>query len=252
MRVLRGLFVGLATACSLALATALPLPEWVQIEPDQIAQIADTIGQDEAQRQLIRRRLTGWKSLVESHEYRARDDLSKLKLVNDFLNETPFMCDAAQWCVEDYWATPIEFLANHGGDCEDFAIAKFVALRALGVEDARLRLVYARIRREGAAGSHVVLAYYPAADAEPLLLDNLDGRILPASQRTDLTPLLSFNAQDIRRERQNAVRVGEDALARWNGLWRASQQDQSIRFLTPAQREAPRCRRLRARAAWCT
>lgn len=252
MRVLRALFVGLATACTLALAASLPLSEWTHIEHDQIAQIADTIGQDEAQRQLIRRRLTGWKQLVESREHRARDDLAKLKLVNDFLNETPFICDAAQWCVEDYWATPIELLANHGGDCEDFAIAKYVALRALGVDDARLRLVYARIRRDGVSGSHVVLAYYPAAEAEPLLLDNLDARILPASRREDLSPLLSFNAHDIRRERQNAVRVGEDALARWNGLWRAASQDPSIRFLTPAQRDAPQCRRLRARAAWCT
>ena len=120
------------------------------------------------------------------------------------------------------------------------------------VDDARLRLVYARIRRDGVSGSHVVLAYYPAAEAEPLLLDNLDARILPASRREDLSPLLSFNAHDIRRERQNAVRVGEDALARWNGLWRAASQDPSIRFLTPAQRDAPQCRRLRARAAWCT
>lgn len=252
MRVLRALSVGLAAACSLALATALPLPEWTPIEHDQIAQIADTIGQDEAQRRLIRQRLTGWKALTESREHRARDDFAKLKLVNDFLNETPFICDAAQWCVEDYWATPIELLANHGGDCEDFAIAKYVALRALGVDDARLRLVYARIRREGITGSHVVLAYYPAPEAEPLLLDNLDGRIVPASQRTDLTPLMSFNAQDIRRERQNAVRVGEDALALWNGLWHAARRDQSVRFLTPAQRNAPQCRRLRARAAWCT
>lgn len=252
MRVLRAVFVGLVAACSLALATALPLPEWTYLEHDQIAQIADTIGQTEAQRQLIRRRLTGWKTLTESREHRSRDDLAKLKLVNDFLNETPFTCDAAQWCVEDYWATPIEFLANHGGDCEDFAIAKYAALRALGVDDERLRLVYARIRREGATGSHVVLAYYPAPEAEPLLLDNLDSRIVPASQRADLTPLLSFNAQDIRRERQNAVRVGEDALALWNGLWHAARRDQSVRFLTPAQRDTPQCRRLRARAAWCT
>lgn len=252
MRVLNALLAGLLVLCSVAVATSLPPPAFARLEDSEIELIANAVGQNDAQRQLIRRRLGGWKRLLESRENHARDDLAKLKLVNDYVNETPFACDAAQWCVEDYWATPIELLANHGGDCEDFAIAKYVALRALGIADGQLRLVYARIRRGSVTGSHVVLAYYAAADAEPLLLDNLDARILPASQREDLTPLMSFNAQDIRRERQGAVRVGEDALARWNGLWHAARQDQSIRFLTPAQREAPQCRRLRARAAWCT
>lgn len=252
MRVHYALLAGLLVVCSLAAATSLPLLEFVRVSESEIELIAGTVGQDEPQRQRIRQRLSGWKQLLESRENHARDDLAKLKLVNDYVNQTPFTCDAVQWCVEDYWATPIEFLANHGGDCEDFAIAKYFALRALGVADAQLRLVYARISRGGTTGSHVVLAYYPAPDAEPLILDNLDKHIAPATQRDDLTPLMSFNAQDIRRERQNAVRVGEDALARWNGLWHAARQDQSIRFLTPAQREAPQCRRLRARAAWCT
>lgn len=252
MRVLYALLAGLLVLCSVAVATSLPLPAFARLEDSEIALIANTVGQDDAQRQLIHRRLSGWKHMLESRENHARDDFAKLKLVNDYVNQTPFTCDAAQWCVEDYWATPIEFLANHGGDCEDFAMAKYFALRALGIADQQLRLVYTRIRRGGVAGSHVVLAYYPAPDAEPLLLDNLEQRISPASLREDLTPLMSFNAHDIRRERQSAVRVGEDALARWNGQWHAARQDQSLRFLTPAQRDAPQCRRLRARAAWCT
>lgn len=40
----------------------------------------------------------------------------------------------------------------------------------------------------------MVVAYYPAPDAEPLILDNLLTTILPASERPDLIPVFSFNA----------------------------------------------------------
>jgi predicted transglutaminase-like cysteine proteinase len=249
---MRVLPLGLMVLCSLAVATSLPAPEFAPIDDGQIRIIAQTVGQDEPQRERIRDRLSGWKQLLESPQNRALDDAAKLQRVNDYINETPFQCDAAQWCVEDYWATPIELLANHGGDCEDFAIAKYFALRALNIADDRLRLVYARIHRAHITGTHVVLAYYPAPDADPLILDVLDKKVVPASQRGDLTPLLSFNARDIRPERQTAVPVGTLALKHWGDTWQAAKNDQSIRFLTPAQREAPQCRRLRTRSAWCT
>jgi hypothetical protein len=40
----------------------------------------------------------------------------------------------------------------------------------------------------------MVLGYYPSPDAEPLILDNLIGDILPASRRPDLQPVFSFNS----------------------------------------------------------
>ncbi len=46
--------------------------------------------------------------------------------------------------------------------------------------------------------AHMVLAYYASAEAEPLILDNLDPRVRPASQRTDLDPVYSFNDDEIR------------------------------------------------------
>ena len=43
----------------------------------------------------------------------------------------------------------------------------------------------------------MVLSYYPAPEAEPLLLDNLVAEILPASLRTDLRPVYSFNSEGL-------------------------------------------------------
>ncbi|MCB1557167.1 MAG: transglutaminase-like cysteine peptidase, partial [Alphaproteobacteria bacterium] len=59
--------------------------------------------------------------------------------VNDLVNAERYITDNRNWGQTDYWATPIEFFTR-GGDCEDFAIAKYVSLRALGVPDERLRV----------------------------------------------------------------------------------------------------------------
>ena len=43
----------------------------------------------------------------------------------------------------------------------------------------------------------MVLAYYPAPNEEPLILDNINMTILPASQRKDLLPIYGFNGDGI-------------------------------------------------------
>ena len=101
----------------------------------------------------------------------------------------------AHWRVEDYWATPAEFLSSNAGDCEDYAIAKYFMLRELGVPIGRLRMVYVKSGRSGAA--HMVLAYYSAPGVDPLILDNLQRGIERASERPDLIPVYLFNDDDL-------------------------------------------------------
>ena len=81
------------------------------------------------------------------------------------------------------------------GDCEDYAILKYVSLRALGVDESQLRLMY--VRALTINEPHMVLVYYPDPDSYPLVLDNLTARILPANERTDLRPVYAFNAQGL-------------------------------------------------------
>lgn len=119
----------------------------------------------------------------------------RLQRINSFLNRVPFREDIVHWRVEDYWATPAETIASNGGDCEDYAIAKYFLLKELGVPLARLRMVYVRAGKS--AQAHMVLAYYARPDAEPLILDNLDDRVRTASSRTDLVPVYSFNEEDV-------------------------------------------------------
>lgn len=122
----------------------------------------------------------------------------RLRQVNDFFNRRlAFREDAVVWGVPDYWASPLEALEKRAGDCEDYAIAKYFTLAAAGVPVARLRMVYVRARLGGQTLAHMVLAYYAEPEAEPLILDNLRPELLPASQRSDLTPVFSFNTDGL-------------------------------------------------------
>lgn len=129
-------------------------------------------------------------------------EAQKLARINDFFNQRlRFANDSDIWDQSDYWATPLESLSKGAADCEDFTIAKYVFLRALNISEDKLKLTYVRamIGAEGdkIAVAHMVLSYYAAPQAEPLLLDNLNPLILPASQRRDLTPIFSFNSNSI-------------------------------------------------------
>lgn len=122
-------------------------------------------------------------------------ELAILRRVNEIYNKVPYVSDVQHWGVPDYWATPVEMVASAGADCEDYAIAKYMSLKELGVPIQRLRITYVRALHIGE--THMVLAYYPSTDADPWILDNLIDEVKPASARTDLAPVYSFNDDDL-------------------------------------------------------
>ncbi len=123
---------------------------------------------------------------------------ARLDAINDFFNQSVLYRDDMEiWGVVDYWASPLETLSKGQGDCEDYAIGKYFSLIAAGVPSAKMRLVYVRAQVVGGIQAHMVLAYYPYANAEPLILDNLVPEIREASRRPDLAPVFSFNAEGL-------------------------------------------------------
>lgn len=134
-----------------------------------------------------------WQRLIEKNM--DVDEYDKLYNVNVFFNKIEFKEDIDHWKKEDFWATPIEFIVTGAGDCEDFTIAKYFTLLAIGVDDSKLRLMYVTATRPRQA--HMVLAYYQTPDAIPLVLDNINRRILPATKRRDLIPVYSFNGEGL-------------------------------------------------------
>jgi predicted transglutaminase-like cysteine proteinase len=163
-----------------------------------------------------RTRLLGWQNLIQTT---GGDDRAQLERVNRFFNTMAFVDDDIHWKKADYWATPIEFLASEGGDCEDFAIAKYFTLIKLGIAEDRLTLTYVKAMRLNKA--HMVLTYYPSPGAEPLVLDNLIETIQPSSQRTDLLPVYSLNGSGLwlAKQRGKGKMIGDsDRLKRWREL----------------------------------
>lgn len=164
----------------------------------------------------VRDRLIDWQRLIQSA---TGDDQAKLERVNRFFNANAFVDDSVHWQQTDYWATPIEFIASQGGDCEDFAIAKFFTLLKMGINEKQLALTYVKALRLNQA--HMVLTYYPTPGAEPLVLDNLIDAIKPSSQRTDLLPVYSLNGSGLwlAKQRGKGKLVGDsDRLKRWRTL----------------------------------
>ncbi|MDC8771201.1 transglutaminase-like cysteine peptidase [Roseateles albus] len=128
----------------------------------------------------------------------ALEEPQRLTALNSYLNRRiEFHDDIEVWGKVDFWASPLEALDKGRGDCEDYAIAKYLSLIAAGTPVAKLRMVYVRAMVGGRSLAHMVLAYYAEPGAEPLILDNLIGDVRPASQRPDLQPVFSFNGEGL-------------------------------------------------------
>lgn len=114
--------------------------------------------------------------------------MEQAKGVNKFFNQWPYKTDREVWGVEDYWAVPREFLLN-SGDCEDYAISKYYALRDLGVPKEKLRVVALKdtIRNIG----HAVTVVY--IDGDAYILDNLSNLVLSHKKLTLYAPQYSVN-----------------------------------------------------------
>lgn len=163
-----------------------------------------------------------WQQLLLSSR-RENNEQTLLRDVNQFFNQRyQFVDDIDLWKQPDYWATPLESMARGAGDCEDYTIAKYFTLRELGVAPQKLRLTYVKARIGGAGSTvtqaHMVLAYYADPAAEPLILDNLITTIRPASQRADLQPVFSFNADGIWVGGGPNPNSSVDRLTRWRQL----------------------------------
>ncbi|MBI5331520.1 MAG: transglutaminase-like cysteine peptidase [Betaproteobacteria bacterium] len=163
----------------------------------------------------VPQRLASWQRVLrqgaEGSEQR------ELQLANRYFNAIPYFRDADHWMVSDYWASPVETVSSHGGDCEDYAIGKYFTLKERRIPLDKLRITY--VRHLALKESHMVLVYYPTPDADPLVLDNLTGDIQPASRRTELAPVYSFNDEDVRGMEGGERNLGSPRQIRlWSGL----------------------------------
>jgi predicted transglutaminase-like cysteine proteinase len=207
-----GVLFILAVFAAAAIAGAVITGENFQINRELLKQAEAKYGKDAGTR------LLAWEEMIRQDK--SQTDREKLEKVNHFFNSRiRFVNDIDLWGVQDYWATPFEFLCRQAGDCEDFAIAKFFTLKAMGMDEEKINISYVKAIQYGIA--HMVLTYYSEPDAEPLVLDNLIDAISPASRRTDLLPVFSFNGSGLWTAKQRGkgkLTGGSDRLKPWQEL----------------------------------
>ncbi len=130
--------------------------------------------------------LRHWRNIITSAAKLPRKD--RIKAVNDFFNRWPYKQDRELYGVSEYWATPKEFMTR-SGDCEDYSIAKYFALRELGFAGDEMRIVILMDQIRGIG--HAVLAIYVENDI--LILDSLSNLILPHTRYKHYVAQYSMN-----------------------------------------------------------
>lgn len=139
------------------------------------------------------------------------DNFTKLNAVNDFFNEYRFRSDLSVYSKNDYWATRKEFLFKGKGDCEDFVVAKYFTLLELGVDEKKLSLLHNIYKDD----YHLVLAYQEDTFSDVFILDNINKRILPLTQRNDILVLYTLKTIDVKK----ATKVTTDLQNLSNYKW---------------------------------
>ena len=128
-------------------------------------------------------------------EGQAREGRARIGVINRAINlAIKPMSDLAQWGVADRWSAPLETLSSGRGDCEDYAIAKYVALAEAGIGEDDLRLVI--VRDLSVAEDHAILAV--RASEKWLLLDNRRLALLEDNELRRVQPLFALNGEGVR------------------------------------------------------
>jgi len=129
-------------------------------------------------------------------EGRARSGRARVGVINRAINLAIIpTSDLVQWGVVDRWSAPLETFTTRRGDCEDYAIAKYVALQAAGVAPEDIELVV--VRNTDTNENHTVVAV--RLDGTWVILDNRRLALVPAREIRRATPLFVIDEQGVRQ-----------------------------------------------------
>lgn len=132
-------------------------------------------------------RLGGWRDAMQ--KLQGKSLMEQVDGVNRFVNAYPYIEDIINWGLEDYWETPYEFQLQNG-DCEDYAISKYMSLRALGVPEEKMRIEIVQDLNLGGI-IHAVLIVF--VGEEVYVLDNQIKQTMRAVDIYHYKPIYSIN-----------------------------------------------------------
>lgn len=166
-------------------STLKALPNWTRVTAIAEAQ-TEAFSACDASREVCSAAALSWQKIIG--EGVGLPAMEQLKAVNRYFNRWPYRLDIDVYGISDYWATPDEFL-RLSGDCEDYSITKYYALRKLGIAVDNMRIVLLKDNIRGIA--HAVLAV--SLDGESYILDNLTDMVLSHLQYEHYIPQYSVN-----------------------------------------------------------
>lgn len=132
---------------------------------------------------------------------KASTNKDKAIIANNLYNNFPYKTDHETWHKKDYWATPDEIFSKNSADCEDYALAKYVALKKGNFPIEDMIMIHAEVKDY--EDQHMALIIMN--DSIPYVLDNLNKEIVSLKERTDLTVLFGFNETNVFDSKLNPV-----------------------------------------------
>lgn len=159
-------------------------PQWLSVLERNIKQAAenkfcDPISSTNCQ-------VKNWLDFLQSIRHLSK--MKQLIQVNRYANQHEYILDIENYGLEDYWATPKEFLYN-SGDCEDYAIIKMISLKILGFNMKAIRLVV--LQDTNLRIPHAILAINTKNDT--LIMDNQIDEIISHKQLLHYVPVYAVN-----------------------------------------------------------
>jgi len=135
-----------------------------------------------------------WMGFIKKQK--GKGQAAQVKAVNGAINRAKYITDNNNWGKKDYWATPGEFMARFG-DCEDYAIAKYLSLKHLGFKEDQLRVV--AVKDLNLKVGHAILVVF--LDGKVFVLDNQIKQVVEAKTVRHYQPVFSINAKKWWRHR---------------------------------------------------
>jgi len=127
---------------------------------------------------------------------KGKGQLEIVQAINERMNKAKYITDPNNWGKKDYWATPGEFMAKFG-DCEDYAIIKFLSLRMLGFKEEQLRVV--AVKDLNLKVGHAILVVF--VEGKTLVLDNQIKQVIDAKKVRHYQPVFSISLKSWWRHR---------------------------------------------------
>ncbi|OHC79461.1 MAG: hypothetical protein A3G18_02665 [Rhodospirillales bacterium RIFCSPLOWO2_12_FULL_58_28] len=127
-----------------------------------------------------------WEVFLES--IRGKDQMTQINEVNRVMNKAKYIADETNWGEKDYWASPGEFMARFG-DCEDYAISKYMSLKVLGFKQDQIRVV--AVKDLNLKVGHAILVVF--LDNKVYVLDNQIKQVVEAQTIRHYQPVFSIN-----------------------------------------------------------